>query len=76
MNVWTIKEPEVRCDEHPQWDYLEFQTHIFSFLKVFGLLAISSYQQLQKTPEYELEFCRGELLNTQRCSHLSALPGT
>lgn len=39
MNIWAIKEPEVRCDEHPQCDYLEFQTHIFSFLKVFGLLA-------------------------------------
>ena len=22
MNVWAIKEPEVRCDEHPQRDYL------------------------------------------------------
>ena len=22
MNVWVIKEPEVRCDEHPQRDYL------------------------------------------------------
>ena len=48
MNIWAIKEPEVRCDEHSQRDYLEFQTHIFSFLKVFGCWlspAISNYRK-------------------------------